>query len=278
MTALHQVTTWPVGHAAAAIVTSDGVDLIGDPDRPFRLASLTKCLTAWATMIAVEEGTVELDAPIERADVPAGATLRHLLSHAAGFPFEGDDPMTPVGTRRIYSNTGIERAASMVADSAAMPFEQYLTEAVLEPLGMTSSELRGSAAHGVRSTVGDMTRFVAEMLSPVLVAHETWNDITTIQYPALAGIVPGVGSFDPCPWGLGVEIKGAKSPHWMGRANSAATFGHFGGAGTMMWADPHAGVGVVALTDTSFDQWSIEAMRLWPAFSDAALAERRSAV
>jgi CubicO group peptidase (beta-lactamase class C family) len=159
-----------------------------------------------------------------------------------------------------------------------MPFEQYLTEAVLEPLGMTSSELQGSPAHGVRSTAGDMTRFIAEMLSPRLVAFETWTDITTIQYPALAGIVPGVGSFDPCPWGLGVEIKGAKSPHWTGRANSAATFGHFGGAGTMMWADPHAGVGVVALTDTSFDQWSIEAMRLWPAFSDAALAERRSAV
>jgi CubicO group peptidase (beta-lactamase class C family) len=113
------------------------------------------------------------------------------------------------------------------------------------------------------------------MLSPRLIAHETWSDVVRIQFPSLAGIVPGVGSFDPCPWGLGVEIKGDKSPHWMGRANSAATFGHFGGAGTMMWADPNAGVGVVGLTDTSFDRWSIEALRLWPAFSDAALAEHR---
>jgi CubicO group peptidase (beta-lactamase class C family) len=276
MAALHQVTTWPVGRVAAATITTGGTDMVGEPDRTFRLASLSKCLTAWATLVAVEEGTVSLDEPIERSDVPEGATMRHLLSHAAGFPFDGDEPMAPVGARRIYSNTGIERAAAIVADSAAMPFEQYLAEAVFEPLGMTSSALQGSPAHAVHSTVTDMSAFVAEMLAPRLLAAPTWQDAVSIQYPTLAGIVPGVGSFDPCPWGLGVEIKGTKSPHWMGRANSAATFGHFGGAGTMMWADPNAGVGVVALTDTSFDQWSVEAMRLWPAFSDAALAEHRS--
>jgi CubicO group peptidase (beta-lactamase class C family) len=277
MGALHQVTTWPVGRVAAATITSGGIDIIGEPERRFRLASLSKCLTAWATLVAAEEGTVSLDEPIDRGDVPEGATMRHLLSHAAGLPFDGDEPIAPVGARRIYSNTGIERAATIVADSAAMPFEQYLAEAVFEPLGMTSSGLQGSPAHAVHSTVTDMSAFVSEMLAPRLLARQTWEDAVSIQYPTLAGIVPGVGSFDPCPWGLGVEIKGAKSPHWTGRANSAATFGHFGGAGTMMWADPKAGVGVVALTDTAFDQWSVEAMRLWPAFSDATLAEHRSA-
>jgi CubicO group peptidase (beta-lactamase class C family) len=277
MAALHQVTTWPVGRVAAATVTEDGTDVVGEADRSFRLASLSKCLTAWATLVAVEEGTVTLDDPIDRDDVPSGATLRHLLSHAAGFPFDGDEPIAPIGKRRIYSNTGIERAATIVAASAQMPFEQYLAEAVFEPLGMTSSVLQGSPAHAVHSSVTDMSAFVAEMLSPRLIAPQTWRDAVSIQYPTLAGIVPGVGSFDPCPWGLGVEIKGAKSPHWTGRANSAATFGHFGGAGTMMWADPNAGIGVVALTDTAFDQWSVEAMRLWPAFSDATLAEHRSA-
>ena len=78
--------------------------------------------------------------------------------------------------------------------------------------------------------------------------------------PSSAGIVPGVGRFDPCPWGLGVEIRGEKSPHWTGRANSPATFGHFGGAGTMMWVDPLADVGVVALTDRPFDEWRDEAL------------------
>ncbi len=276
MSALHQVTSWPVGRAAAAIVGGDGaVDTIGETDRPFRLASLSKCLAAWAMAIAVEEGSVDLDAPIDRADVPDGATLRHLLAHASGLPFEGDAPIARVGQRRVYSNTGIERAAAVLESATDMAFADYLAEAVFAPLSMSSSELRGSAAHAVHSTVADMALFVAEMLSPRLIAAETWDEVVRIQFPSLAGIVPGVGSFDPCPWGLGVEIKGDKSPHWMGRANSPATFGHFGGAGTMMWADPHAGLGVVGLTDTSFDQWSVEALRLWPAFSDAALAEHR---
>jgi CubicO group peptidase (beta-lactamase class C family) len=277
MTALHQVTTWPVDHVAAAVVTPGDVDIVGDPDRSFRLASLSKCMVAWAAMIAFEEGIVELDEPLARDDVPADATLRHLLSHAAGFAFNGDQTVAGVRVRRIYSNTGIERVASIVEDAAAMPFARYLAEAVFEPLGMAASELRGSAAYAVWSTVADTAAFVAEMLWPRLVAPETHADITSIQYPELAGIVPGVGSFNPCPWGLGVEIKGAKQPHWTGRANSAATFGHFGGSGTMMWADPHAGVGVVALTDKSFDDWSIEAMRAWPALSDAVLAEHRGA-
>ena len=42
--------------------------------------------------------------------------------------------------RRIYSNTGIELAAATVADAAGMSFDEYLDEAVLAPLGMTSTE------------------------------------------------------------------------------------------------------------------------------------------
>lgn len=277
MAALHRVLEWPVDHVAAAIVTPASTDTIGDTDREFRLASLSKVLAGWTATIAHEEGSIDLDEPIDRADVPAGATVRHLLSHAAGFPFDGDDPITGVAQRRIYSNTGIERVAEIVSAAAEMPFGQYQREAVFEPLAMGATELRGSPAYAVWSTVGDMVAFVREMLAPRLIATESWDDLTRIQYPDLAGIVPGVGTFDPCPWGLGVEVKGAKAPHWMGRANSASAFGHFGGAGTMMWADPKAGVGVVALTDRAFDDWADEALRRWPEFSDAALADHRSA-
>lgn len=277
MGVLSLVDDWPVDHVAAAIVTPDSVATVGDADRRFRLASLSKVLTSWATMIAHEERTVDLDAVVARDDVPQGATLRHLLSHAAGLPFEGDEPVAGIEQRRIYSNTGIERVASIVEDASAMPFEQYLREAVFAPLGMNASALRGSPAHSVVSTVTDMAAFLHEMIDPRLIASETWTDVVSIQYPDLAGIVPGVGSFDPCPWGLGAEVKGDKSPHWMGRANTPTAFGHFGGAGTMMWAEPDAAVGVVALTDRPFDQWSIEALKRWPEFSDAVLAEHRSA-
>ena len=81
------------------------------------------------------------------------------------------------------------------------------------------------------------SRFLAELQRPTLLDDDQRRRYRP-QFPDLAGIVPGVGRFDPCPWGLGFEIRGRKSPHWTGRTNSPATFGHFGGAGTMMWVDP----------------------------------------
>lgn len=277
MSALHLVTSWPVDHVAAATVSANGVAAIGDTERLYRLASLSKPIAAWAVMVAVEEGVVELDAPLQHVQAPEGATVRHLLSHAAGFGFEGATPVAGVGQRRMYSNTGFERATEELAVAADMSFDEYLTESVLAPLGMLNTTLRGSPAHAIWSTLDDTVRFVAEMRRPVLLAPETYDNVIRPQFPALAGIVPDVGKFDPCPWGLGVEVRGNKAPHWTGRANSAATFGHFGGAGTMMWVDPLADVGVVALTDRAFDDWSADALRLWPEFSDAALAEARSA-
>lgn len=273
MSALELVGSWPVDNVAAAIIGRDQTSFVGDTDRRFKLASLSKPLAAWAIMVGVEEGIVELDRSIERDDVPDGVTMRHLLAHAAGYGFDGEQPIAIPERRRIYSNTGFDRAAAVLADAARMPFAEYLREAVFLPLAMSASSLAGSAAHGVTSTVADMSRFVSEMLWPRLIAPETQTSIITPQFPDLGGIVPEVGRFQPCPWGLGVEILGTKSPHWMGRANSAASFGHFGGAGTMMWADPLADLGVVALTDRRFGDWADEALRLWPAFSDAVLAE-----
>lgn len=289
MSALQLVTDWPVDHVAAAVVTAESgwagvdrpttavVDTFGDLDHEFRLASLSKCLTGWATLVAWEEGIVDLDVPVDHSDVANEATIRHLLSHAGGFAFDGHRPVASIETRRIYSNTGIDIVGDVVAAAADMTFDRYLAAAVFEPLGMTASELRGPPAYAVWSTVRDLASFVAEMLVPKLLAPTTARELTSIQYPDLAGIVPGVGSFNPNPWGLGVEIKGDKSPHWTGAGNSPATFGHFGGAGTMMWADPHHGVAVVALTDRPFDEWAPEALRRWPELSDAVLAEHRSA-
>lgn len=277
MSALHLVTDWPVDHVGAAVVSGAGVAHIGELDRPYALASLSKPLSAWAIMVAVEEGVIDLDAPLRHVDAPDGATMRHLLGHAAGFAFDGDEPIAAIERTRIYSNTGIERAADELAAAAAMTFDDYLTEAVLTPLGMAATALGGSPAYGITSTLADMILFVSELRRPTLLAASTVDDMIRPQYPELGGIVPGVGRFDRCPWGLGVELHGDKSPHWMGRANSPATFGHFGGAGTMMWVDPLADVGVVALTDRPFEQWRDDALRLWPAFSDAVLAEVRGA-
>ncbi len=275
MAAIASVTEWPVDHVAAATITPDGVRQIGELDHEFRLASLTKPMTAWAIMVAVEEGVIDLDGPLRHVSAPDGATMRHLLSHAAGLGFDGVEPIAAIERTRTYSNSGFELAAEELEGAASMSFGQYFDEAVLQPLGMENTGLHGSPAHRVRSTLGDMITFVGEMRRPRLLAPSTVAEMIRPQYPDLAGIVPGVGRFDPCPWGLGVELHGDKSPHWMGRAASPSTFGHFGGAGTMMWVDPVTDVGVVALTDRPFDEWSSEALARWPEFSDAVLAEAR---
>lgn len=266
--ALRQIDTWPVPHAGIGVVRPDGTTSVhGDVQRRFRLASISKPLTAWACLIAVEEGSVSLSDPVG----PPGSTLRHVLSHAAGFGFDSVEPITGVEKRRIYSNTGIERAASHVADRTGMSFATYLREAVFEPLQMSDSTLEGSPAHAVFSTVLDVLKFIAEVRQPRLVSPTTRDEALTVQFPTLAGLVPGVGSFSPNPWGLGFEIHGSKSPHWMGRTNSSATVGHFGGSGTMMWIDPVQRVGMVALTDRDFDDWSATALTVWPEVSDAVI-------
>lgn len=270
MEALRLTADWPVAHLAAAVVAPDGsTSTVGDLDAPFRIASIAKMLVGWTALVACEEGTVDLDQPYGQD----GCTLRHLLSHAGGYAFDGDAPIARPGTRRTYSNTGIELAAQCIAEHAGMPFEQYQREALLEPLGMTSTSLRGSPAHAVRSTVRDLLRFIAELRTPQLVSVESALEFRTAQFPDLAGIVPGIGRFDPCPWGLGTELRGHKSPHWTGTRNTPSTFGHFGGAGTLLWVDPGVEVAVVALTDRPFDEWSAEALAQWPRFADAVLAE-----
>ena len=220
-------------------------------------------------MIAVEEGTIGLDDPVGQP----GCTLRHLLAHAGGYPTNGTEPITKPGRRRIYSNTGIELAAAAIEQRAGMAFAPYLTDAVLDPAGHDAT--RGWTA---RRRAGCTERRPISFAcspscsDPELLSPDGAAEAVTIQFAELAGIVPGVGRFDPCPWGLGIEIRGEKSPHWTGTTNSPATFGHFGAAGSMLWVDPAAGCALVALTDRAFDDWP-EALGEWSALSDAVIAE-----
>ena len=280
MQSLELSTRWPVDHAAAGVVVPDRsgpepspIDrsrfVVGDGGYPFRLASLTKPLVAWATLVAVEEGSVALDDPVGQP----GCTLEHLLSHAGGYPLEGAQPSEEPGRSRIYSNTGFELIGRHLVDATDMPLDEYLRLGVLEPLGMHHTRLEGSPAHGATSTVHDLLSFLAELLDPTLITPTTAADAIRPHHPGLSGIVPGVGRFTPCPWALGFELAGDKHPHWTGRERSPRAFGHFGGAGTMMWVDPDARCGLVALTDRPFDQWAAEALRRWAELSDAVLTE-----
>jgi CubicO group peptidase (beta-lactamase class C family) len=262
--ALRQVDEWGAAHAAAGVVRpGEVVATHGPADVELRWASVTKLATALAVLVAAEEGVVDLDAPAG----PPGSTVRHLLAHASGLPFDGEAPIAKPEQRRIYSNTGFERLAEFLAEAAEMPFAEYLARAVLEPTGARAT-LRGSPAFGLHGTLDDMLRLAQELLEPKIVAPETLAEATSVQFPGLAGVLPGLGRLEPNDWGLGFELKDAKSPHWTGNRNSTRTFGHFGGSGTFLWVDPAAELALACLTDREFDTWVLDA---WPRLSDAVL-------
>jgi len=146
------------------------------------IASQTKGVTGVAFMTLVDQGKVALDDPVSKylpefADVKVGVknedgtmtlraparpmTLRHVLTHTAGFPFLtpqmsqfGIDvfPMRQLastaasqplnsdpGTEYKYSNVGIDVAAAVIEVVSGKPFAVYLQETIFDPLGMTDT-------------------------------------------------------------------------------------------------------------------------------------------
>jgi CubicO group peptidase (beta-lactamase class C family) len=262
------VATWPVHTAAVGVLDRNGrLDATGPLGQSFAWASVTKVVTALAMWVAVEEGTVALD----DAAGPPGATIRHLLAHASGLAPDRDTVLAAPGTRRIYSNVGIEVAAAHLAERAAMPFEDYARGAVLAPLGMRGTHLVGSPASGCTGPLVDLERLAAELLTPTLVSAGTLGAAATVAFPGLDGVLPGFGRQHPNDWGLGVEVRDHKAPHWMPASASPRTFGHFGRAGGFVWVDPDAGIACCSLSDEPFGPWAAEA---WPALGEAVLARR----
>jgi CubicO group peptidase (beta-lactamase class C family) len=246
MDSLRAIDGWGASVAAAGVVRADGVvGAYGPRDVPVRWASVTKLLTGLATLVAVEEGVVELDDHVRR-----------LLSHAGE-------------RRRTYSNEAIERAAEIVAAGAEMPFDEYFREAVVVPLGLRGS-LQGSPASEYAGPLDDLLALGRELLAPTLVAPETLAEATSVQFPGLDGVLPGFGRQEPNDWGLAFELRDHKSPHWTGSRNSPRTFGHFGQSGTFLWVDPELGAACGVLTNRDFGDWAKDA---WPRLSDDVIEE-----
>jgi CubicO group peptidase (beta-lactamase class C family) len=143
------------------------------PDTLFSVQSMSKNFTAAAVLVAVQDGLLDLDKPI--AEYLPGfivnsrfeehperkMTLRLLLSHRAGFTHEApvgsnyDFDSTsfpqhiasisrtwlrfPVGQRFSYSNLGIDLAGEILRLRSGVPFQQYLKQKLLDPIGMTAS-------------------------------------------------------------------------------------------------------------------------------------------
>lgn len=258
-------TGLPFPHAVGVTDASGTLHLQGDGRRTWPLASVSKPISALATLIAIDRALLDLD---DEAG-PPGATVHHLLAHTAGYPFEGEEPIAEPGARRIYSNTGFEVLARAVEEATGHGFADWVEQVVAGPLGLTGLECEGSPAAGFRGTVEDLLAVGRELLRPTLIDPELLALARTVQFPGLAGILPGYGRQSPNDWGLGFELRDGKSPHWTGSRSSASTFGHFGQSGSFLWVDPEAGLAAAFLGDEPFGPAHIEA---WPPLTDAILA------
>lgn len=137
----------------------------------YRIASITKLFTSVAIMQLRDAGLLQLDDPVQKhlpwfqlhnphPDTPV-VTIRHLLTHAGGLPREAAFPYwstnefpsteevqatlptqefaIPPASDWKYSNLGLTLAGEIVAAVTGVPYPTYITEQILQPLGMTNT-------------------------------------------------------------------------------------------------------------------------------------------
>jgi CubicO group peptidase (beta-lactamase class C family) len=152
----------------------------------FRIASMTKSFTALSILKLRDEGKLSLDDPVARY-VPALAnlaypttdsptlTIRHLLTHAEGFPEDNpwgdrqlarsDETMrawmragipfsNAPGTAYEYSNYGFAILGQVVTRASGRPYAEYVRDEILKPLGMNSSTFEMSSVPRERIALG----------------------------------------------------------------------------------------------------------------------------
>jgi CubicO group peptidase (beta-lactamase class C family) len=152
----------------------------------FRIASMTKSFTAISILKLRDEGKLSLDDPVERyvpemagmkyatTDAPK-ITIRHLLTHAEGFPEDNpwgdrqladtDEQLSQMLRRGIpfsnapgiayeYSNLGFAILGRIVSNISKMPYPQYVNANILKPLDMTSTTLEPSDVRADRLVHG----------------------------------------------------------------------------------------------------------------------------
>jgi beta-lactamase class C len=270
-----------------------GGDVPVDARTRFALASLTKPLVAAACMCAVEEELVALDDEI-RDGFALRHLLSHCSGLAADAAELDAPPVDPPGTFRRYSNAGYALAARIVEQASGMPFRRYLEHALIAPLGMDASlgldpseaartavvrepgvwqdgaayfnsdafRAAGLAESGAYASARGYGRFLSFLLArgavggAALLAPETIDEMLETQFGELPGTVAGVASWDACAWGLGLDVRGTREPHWTGDALSETANSHFGSSGTLAWIDRARGVGLVALANRgSYSGW-----------------------
>jgi CubicO group peptidase (beta-lactamase class C family) len=245
----------------------------------------------------------------EYADDNEEIRARHLGLDAFVRSYCGGQPCFAPGSRWSYSNFGFGLAGEIIARRGGLGYHELVAAGILEPLRMSDSYLRppesvwgriaevslpteprsdherynspyfrglGIPWGGLYSTPDDLAVFAQafleggahggrRILSPASVREMTRNQ--------LAGDAEGVVPWRAASWGLGWDVKGRKAPHSSGALTSAATFGHTGSSGSMVWVDPELELVCVMIGTRSAESgWSDGAVPRRALFSNAVVA------
>ncbi|MBW8035783.1 MAG: beta-lactamase family protein [Planctomycetes bacterium] len=267
------------------------------PETIFSIQSMSKTFTATAVMFAVQDGLVELDIPITKYlpdftvnsryedDPQDKMTLRHLLTHTAGFTHEAPignnvDARSPsyedhvksisdtwlkyrVGERNSYSNLGIDLAAYILQVRSGKPINQYMKEKIFDSLDMPNSsvDMEFIKRHPNRA-IGHQNHFKELPLVPMLGAggvytnanelakfiqfHINWGNVND-QLLLNANLLYEM--YTPSPtnkgYGLGIGIGEKDGVYFLGHGG-----GGFGFLTTMTWL-PEYQIGALVLTNSA---------------------------
>ncbi|MDO9380132.1 MAG: serine hydrolase domain-containing protein [Nocardioidaceae bacterium] len=183
---------------------SEHGDVVPGPDVQYRVGSVSKTFTAVLVMQLVAEGVVDLADPVGRhlPDAPLrDATVRGLLSHAAGLPAEpagswwersvGSDwdvlaaanahvgPVLPVGQQYHYSNLAFGVLGRLVEVHRGAPWAEVLAARVLDPLGLDRTGCEPVAPHadgfGVEDLTGLLVREPHQDTGAMAPAGQLWS-------------------------------------------------------------------------------------------------------
>ncbi|MCB5164106.1 beta-lactamase family protein [Streptomyces bambusae] len=183
---IHPGAVWAVGDAGATLTEGAAGAGMG-PDTAFELAGLGQVLDVWpAVGTLVGDGDLQLHTPLgaylgELSGRPlAGVTSHHLLTHTAGLRDSAAGPPVPLLHTALhrapsetveYSDRAARILGHLVERLSGRPADRLAAERVWQPLGMTRTGPRRTAPGadgppGIRSVLGDLTRFLRHLLGP----------------------------------------------------------------------------------------------------------------
>ncbi len=299
-----------VGHRGALVHLHPFGRFSYDEDAPaveadtiYDLASLTKVVaTTTMAMIMVDEGRLDIDKkvqdylPLFQGPGKETVTVRHLLTHRSGIDWwaplyeenrgpedylekiQAMDLVYEPGTDYKYSDLGIILLGEILSRVSGQSLEEFVTERVFEPLGMTDTLYRpaedrlpriaptefddwrgrlirgevhdenafalgGVAPHaGLFSTAGDLARFCQMLVNGgVFEHHRIVSRETVALFTSRAGE-------DDSMRALGWDTKSPEKSS-AGSFFSPISFGHTGFTGTSIWVDPERDLFVILLTN-----------------------------